>query len=415
VAALGFLYFCTSPYPEMRKLNFVFFICSICFSLTHAQDFRKGFVLKTNGDSLAGFVEYRSDKKNSQACYFKTSKGSDKVKFLPTELKGYGFIDDKFYESKGITIKENGIDKRVSLFMEAIVKGKASLYRHLNQFYLEKDSLIEIPKSTPVEVNIGGNTYSGTSNEYVGILNMALADCNLKADQIKNDERNLSRLIQKYNQCKGSVSTVYKSSKPWAKVSPSIFFGVDKTNIKLAGFPDYSIQNSVSMPFGASFAISAPRLSDRFSLDVELWYVKMSFQGHSEYRGYYFSTVSSDLFINLSAIKMPIGFHYNFLQERQTPYLKFGLLHYFTLDLTAQTVDATTSASGAVTTDKSNVAVDKSNPTGLWFAAGYTKRISSKISGFGELRYESFSGFDTPTVSHSSSGSSVNFIIGLKF
>jgi len=397
----------------MQKLIITFIVSSIGFSLAVAQDFRQGFIVKINGDSVSGFVDNGSDKNNSRFCVFKPAKRSKKVKFLPNQLVRYGFIDDKLYESKEIITREKGGSRKSLIFMEVLVKGQVSLYLLEGEFYLKKDSLFLLPKAVKEEVKINDRTYLKISTKYVSILNIAFADCNLTANQTKYEERSLTYLVQNYNRCKGVTATVFKTQMPWAQLNASIFTGVDRSDIRLDGFSDYAVKNSISMPIGAGLEFSSPRISDKSYLNLELWYVKKFFQGYSE--SYSLSnTVRNDLFFEASLLKIPVGIRYNFLQESHTPYIKCGLVQYITLSVSARVISESEN-NGVVTTDRYDVPINNRNPYGIWVGVGYTKKIASKVSGFIDVRYEKNKGLGDSSVNSSSSGSTVNLLFGLKF
>jgi hypothetical protein len=240
-----------------------------------------------------------------------------------------------------------------------------------------------------------------------------MADCDLRADKIKYEEQGLTNLIQNYNRCKGVVGVTFKTKKPWARLNLNIFSGIDISNEKLDGLSTYSMSNSISMPVGASLEFSAPRLSDKSYFDLELWYVKKFFQGYDE-SGSLSYIIRSDLFLDASFLKVPFGFRYNFLHEGHTPYIKLGLVQYFTLNVSAQILSEAEN-SGVVSTYRSDMTLNSRNPYGFWIGAGFTKKISSKVSGFLEVRYEKNNGFTSPSANSSASGSAVNFLIGLKF
>ena len=103
-------------------------------AFVHAQsDYRPGFIITNEGDSIAGQIDYRATAKNLNSCLFKSNSGQV-VEYFPDQLKGYGFVDDKNYTSE----IEDGF------FVEKLVEGSMSLYR-MDQIYLvRKDSLYRL-------------------------------------------------------------------------------------------------------------------------------------------------------------------------------------------------------------------------------------------------------------------------------
>jgi len=373
-----------------------------------AQDFRPGFVLKLNGDSVAGFIQYGSSKANSRFCNFKPTKNGEKIKYAPEDIHGYGINDDKFYEARNISKKGSEF-----YFLEVLVRGKVSLYKNIRVYYLEKDSLFILSDAPQSVVNVDGVTYNSSTLKYMGVLNYVLSDCNLKADKVAYQDKALTNLIQNYNQCKGALGLTYKSKKPWTKFSGSILTGVDLATVQLDGFNTYSFKQSVSVPLGVGIELSAPRWSEKNFLSLELWYDKKFYQGYSETSSNG-STTRSDASLATSFIKMPVGFRHNFLKEINTPYIRFGLVHYFMIKATG-TVLSETENNGVVITDRSDAVINKKNTNGYWAGVGYSMKVGGRFLALIEARYEKNNGFSSPTPGSNSSGSTTNFLIGLRF
>jgi hypothetical protein len=89
------------------KKNNILFISTILmvFQLRAQGDFRKGYIITQERDSITGFVDYRFDKFASQQCVFKRTKKSSKEKYSPNQLYAYGFIGDKRFVSQKIELK----------------------------------------------------------------------------------------------------------------------------------------------------------------------------------------------------------------------------------------------------------------------------------------------------------------------
>src|SRR5688572_22358710 len=103
-------------------------ICiAICLSeLGFAQtDFRKGFVITLQRDTISGLVNYREGANAHEICEFKKLENLNATSYRPDEIFGYGFLDDKFFESR--KVQEENKSPRVA-FVEVLVKGMVSLY-----------------------------------------------------------------------------------------------------------------------------------------------------------------------------------------------------------------------------------------------------------------------------------------------
>jgi hypothetical protein len=175
------------------KLLLISCLLILVITSLNAQDFRTGFIIKVSGDSIGGFVENNTSKENSKVCYFKAKRGAKKVAFLPSELKGYGVIDYKYFKSKEIKLADG---QKKTVFLEALVKGKASLYSYVDSYYLETDSVFLLPRPTVKEVYRENASFLKKDARYIGLINIAMANCGLKADNTAYEEKDLTYLFK---------------------------------------------------------------------------------------------------------------------------------------------------------------------------------------------------------------------------
>lgn len=383
-------------------------VCVLNFFFTHAQDYRSGFILKPTGDSVKGYIKYGSRKFKSRVCYFKPNKQAKKIVYRPNDIRGYGFNDDRSYESKNASKRENEFR-----FMEILVKGRISLYRYLSLFYLEKDSLFVLSKEPQTTSIVDGVERNSTTLKYVGILNLALSDCSLKVGNVPYHEREMIKLIQNYNFCKGGSKSASVIKKPWLKIGGTVFSGLDQSSVSLDGFSGYSFKQSVSIPVGLGIDLNNPRWSDKNHFNVEMWYDKKLYQSYSESttNG---TTNRTDVVINTSYLKIPLGLRFNLLQEENTPYLKVGFVQYLLLNISG-TIISEIENNGIVSTSRSETLSDKKNTNGFWIGGGYMKKLYSHYVGFVEFRYEKNNGFTSSGPGSNSSGNALNLLFGFKF
>lgn len=77
---------------KLKCWKFALLMLLLTSTILKAQDFRPGFVVTLQGDSLIGLVENRSLKKNEEECHFKSSKKSNAVSYQPTDLNHMEFL-----------------------------------------------------------------------------------------------------------------------------------------------------------------------------------------------------------------------------------------------------------------------------------------------------------------------------------
>lgn len=185
----------------MKNIIILLFIY-ISGNIYAQTDFRSGKIIKFNGDTLVGELNYQGDTENSKLIQFK-NHDIDAV-FKPFEIKSYGFDNGKFYTSKIAIIDRD----TVKIFAEYLVDGKKDLFFNRSEsgfHYLVSisDSIIkEIPFRIEV-INKDGVNYQRESKLHLGYLKTYFNDCPSlfpRIEKIKALERKPLMLLTKdYN------------------------------------------------------------------------------------------------------------------------------------------------------------------------------------------------------------------------
>ncbi|MEN8227652.1 MAG: hypothetical protein ABFS38_05815 [Bacteroidota bacterium] len=59
-------------------------------------DFRPGYFIDLNNDTIPGEIDSRGEIRNSRFCLYRTDDQSDPEKFLPGEILAYRFLEGKY-------------------------------------------------------------------------------------------------------------------------------------------------------------------------------------------------------------------------------------------------------------------------------------------------------------------------------
>ena len=70
--------------------------------LNAQSDFRNGYIIDNNNDTIHGLIDYKGNHANAKKCIFKKDNNSQNQIFTPEEIKGYRFTDSKYYVSKSV-------------------------------------------------------------------------------------------------------------------------------------------------------------------------------------------------------------------------------------------------------------------------------------------------------------------------
>jgi len=373
-----------------------------------SQDFRRGYIIKNNKDSISGLVKYGAKKKNTAHCVFK-EPGKGKTTFSPNDLIAYGFYGDKQYVSMEIPSM-----KGKKVFVKVLSKGPINLYGYRDLFLVRKDSLMELPlpKSKTVETTSGMRTRQ--DNTYKGLLNFLVSDCRMAADDIRYTEEDFTNLINNYNRCKG-VEPIYKKPRPIFKMNYSAFAGYNSSKMSMDMYGPVTFNPSKSITGGIALDLSSPRIFDKMFFTLEGWYVKNLYQSYTKTtKGS--EVIHSDILMDFTSIKMPVGLRYNFMKENNTPYIKGGLTLSFLTQSSIKTIQERETQAGAVSTSESYGGYDlQKKPKGFWLSIGYNRTIFRNLQMFTEIRYEQGEGFIGTPIQSFSQVKNYNFMLGFRF
>ena len=229
----------------MRSFTVFTFLISFSLLSFSQSDFRPGYVITNDDDTLTGFIDYRGDDYNSVNCYFRPTMEDSRILYAPGEIKSYKFLDGRLYVSKQVEIDKVMRD----VFLEQLVKGRANLYalapgvvagrtdRYAHStklFFIETEEKgIQVLENT--ESLISGKDGSGVlmdnqfveyskkyvkeGNEYIGYLKLYFQDQFQLMDEVDRVEFNQNDLIDittKYHElaCPGEACIVYSKPGP---------------------------------------------------------------------------------------------------------------------------------------------------------------------------------------------------------
>ena len=118
----------------MRLRHFLLFGLLFAIGSLHAQtDFRPGYVINMNGDTLQGDIDYRGDLIMSELCKYRDKDYSIK-NYSPNDIIAFRFINGKYYVSKKINNRP--------VFLEYLIKGKLNIYYNRDEkgdhYYIDK-------------------------------------------------------------------------------------------------------------------------------------------------------------------------------------------------------------------------------------------------------------------------------------
>ena len=296
--------------------------------------FRDGYIIKNNGEILEGLVEYKNNQKIPSSCIFKRFDIAVKVPYKSNEIKAFGYINGRRYESRKIDGN--------NCFIEVLVSGNITLYCKGSKFFLEKRP------SGLVELNTGSIDYSVNSekNEFNNLnsfLKYITEGLIVNIKERINPKKDLVPIIAEYNKKSGNPFVVYNQEfSEIMLLSESLRSGVNRNRFGIyTGINLYSLKvkpwatNYVPEPIpeytiapGVTYERTISRRNDKLSLRTDLMFLKQTFYSYSE------KTTSNyiyrdDAFFEFTGLRLPLLLQYSFTSHGIIPYLNAGVSYTF--------------------------------------------------------------------------------------
>ena len=339
------------------------------FSAIGQGNFRDGFVITNDGDTISGQIKYYQGSSSPKSCEFKNE--GNETTYFANDLIGYGYEGDKFYTTQVIPME----------FVEVLVRGHLDLYKHEHSFYLKKEGhdLQKLEQITE-EKYVDGKKVIVEDRKWLGVLRFYMQECPAVSQKVtKNlimDERHLATLVIKYNQCISPDFTVYKESKPWTKFKYGIEGGVNYSAIDFSSVsvPIRYLQTTYSTYAprgGLLLSISSPRVIENLALDAGISFSRYEFSGFAAYENP--STQDyHDTFLEMSTLSIPIGIKYSIIKGGNSFNLGGGMVYDHNFNTDVRLYTELVSNSIVTTLDVQSPFSIKQNRIGYWVGLGHS-------------------------------------------
>ncbi|WP_209400074.1 hypothetical protein [Pseudozobellia sp. WGM2] len=303
------------------------------------SDFRKGYIVKVNQDTISGFVDYRSNTSNSKKCIFKKSLDTKSKTYTPSNLISFQFENGKNYKSEEVSIK--GLSEK--LFLEHLFDGNTNIFissqNGKEHFYItdEKGKFHEL-KNDEKEVLRNGKTYVFDSHEYRTTLTLVF----YKSKNILNElstlafnRKALIKIAKNYHIeiTKNESYKVYgeKASKPHQSFGPIIGLShiTVSANNELQNqfyyFKESPTKNTPSPLVGFFYKTNFPKLNERIFLQ---WSTYISFSNvewaHRRQESLYHFTEKNNINLKRTLWSNNFSVKYEFPKRKIKPTFQVG-------------------------------------------------------------------------------------------
>jgi hypothetical protein len=340
LVCLNFDYF-----KSMKKATFAGVILILfSFSMMAQSGFRPGFIIRNNGDTLNGLVFYGANRKFEKSCLFKRFEIAQEVSYSSDQIKAYGFINGRDFESK-----TNG---RKKTFFECLVKGEVSVYivpgKYKGMVYLES------PQTGLFKLAKGSNQLgeAGNFNNYRDALSWMLNKTGnqaLSLDNLKYDSKDITAAVRESSSLAQNASRGFYRTpgvnnlrdksvfKQGSLLSLGFSGGYQIVSVTTPGnsytqyFTEAQYNTSFRPAIGLYMNSKFSKKSNLVSVDLAVHYVTDSYYGYSEYSDGN-EKFREDIMIDFSEIQVPLSLHMTFGKGSIHPFIKAGGFMSFLID-----------------------------------------------------------------------------------
>jgi len=330
----------------MKRITLSILFCfSSIIAIIAQSNYKKGFLVTNENDTLIGLIDFRTDYENSLKCDFKLNELDSTKTFYPGDIASFWFLDQgKRYESKTVVID----NKSQTYFLEYLVQGIINLY-YLDQdngyYFFEKEdgSLVSLTKK-PDEII---QSTIKEDNVYKGKLGYVFKDYFPLAQQTVNatfDRKSMIEFTEKYHEkmCEsGEKCIIFENDykKKYTEYAFTLFSGIEYNVLNLRA-ENFSNLYSMSPIIGAEVEFSDPRFSTALSLVLSFNLSKISGAcdygvGDTYYYCYDYSALKStyNVGVKYKIIKSPfqpyieVDFSQRYLMQMKSTFRK-DLFYY---------------------------------------------------------------------------------------
>ncbi len=368
------------------------------------SDYREGYIIKNNHDTIYGLLDYRGNIGNSKKCSFKINTNSEKQEFLPNDLLAYRFIDGKYYISK---LVKNG-DLEEHLFLEYLINGIVSIYYYRDysgeHYLIDKgDSKLYELKNEEKEVYVNDIRYFKASKEYIGMLKFAFKESpsiSQKVDNISLNHKSLVNITREYHNeiCVDEECIIYEKQLPKrkSKFGPVIGLSLfsmhevydlqgDWVNLHNAQFGDKIIPS-----IGLFYKVNMPYINEKFFFQYVGTYSHLKLSSSVSYEEpIYHMNIIDVVAYSHHAFNNSFAFKYAFLKGGFRPTLHAGgFVNYFFLSDFYQSGEVTFSWGESYYKNETTESPFSKLDYGLIAGLGFTGIVFKEKEFFVDLKYQ---------------------------
>jgi hypothetical protein len=373
--------------------------CTLVFGQT---DYKPGYIIGNNNDTIRGYINLRPNNINCKECDFTTDKTAPARTYYPGNIKAYRVEDSKYYVSREVSVDT----VPAKFFLEYLVDGIVDLfYLKLGEedyYFLEKNgemyrlsneakTVKYTPSSSTEAMRYGAEeTFVQHSNQYIGMLSIAFADCADLKKEINQTAFGYNQLIKVTRDYHNKMCSDYQcidySKSTKGKVYFEPYAGVIYSRLGLLTSKQYV--NNTNYLVGFNIRLLPVKSHYLWNLIVGVNYSRNSLE-----KKFYHDLKSSD-YINpvlikadYSILRIPISIEYTFPTGKLRPFVMATYTNSFLLNETSQVRPVYEYPNGG-TSDIGVPYDDEIETFDYGLGGGFGLKYSNGDNGYGFLKCE---------------------------
>ncbi|MBN1186055.1 MAG: hypothetical protein JXB49_27485 [Bacteroidales bacterium] len=362
---------------KFKNISLLFFLVFHLISYSQS-DFREGFVIKNNNDTLFGYIDYNAN--CFENCKFKSSVDSKAINYSASEIKEFRFKNSKYFVSKDIEVEtkynvnlritnphQEGVkndpytyveefDKasdngtmndslvKITVFLDFLLKGAFDLYYYkdfnsISHYFIDnKTGKLVMLTSEDVDIYSSSGLalyYTKKNQTYKGQLKYLMQDYPQIYNEIQNTSfhhKDMVKLTKSYHNmtCDDNSCIVFEENL-LTKFKWGIYTGADiavLNNINNENIEEQRFVCDPNIAIGISLLIKnyipeIERLSFRLTVDYQEWDAELDKKASD------ITSINPSLVIRFSAHSLNPGFKalYNLTANdtKVNPFIGLGI------------------------------------------------------------------------------------------
>jgi hypothetical protein len=379
-------------------LIFALLIFSNCFS----QDYRSGYVVTNNADTIHGLISYKGNKANSSQCKFKKDKKTEAIKYTPNDILMYRFDNGKYFISRIAPLSETKV------FLEYLINGTVDVYYYRDdkgEHYLidTGDNKLTELQHGDIEYFVNNQRYTRSDKSYEAVLKSAFAkspSIQKRVDHLSMTHKSLIQISKDYHNevCNSETCIVYEKNLPKSVFTWGPMISLNHYTVKndhkyfpheVYYFRDSNFKPQTYFAYGFFIRQNIPMLNERLFYGIETTFHQ---RGSETFNKTYAITGSQNYYVDhitykSNALNTNVSIRYEFYGDRIRPAFLGGL--YYDVNISSKYKRVTTYKIG---NDESYIgSTDKGpmmgNNYGLMAGAGLVFNLYGKKSFILDVRY----------------------------